>query len=562
MLSKNSKLGSASALFFVDAASKIIEISKDINIGKYQTAIEKSEILIGIFLKGIDYYHTYNRWSLSLCVNFAFVAWLMLLILTVLQNHTEYLKRNIHVHRPWILKFIMSNFFSLVYFASVIAACMVLFAKSRDFSHVMYSSLPLLMARVLLSKVDILWSVMCRLLTDLKNGRFYFGVFLYVILVLAGIEILVMAFFNRGVLSVIGFCLSIIPWLKVIAENNTTKFTILQKSICVLFTLTSLLLSIFPQLPVIQREPHYLLVVTAGFIIATGGVIYTFLVKSRDSMVIGFQTLALVLCVVVKMHSVSSIEHGHGLPRTNQMFSWSVLLLFPVVVFMTDGTTPARLFSIVLSLSSVYTLTSISYELLFLLVLTVQLMLWCLLEVYVFSVSEDNLEKSRKTNRQQQQQRQQLDLFTKDHIRIAFMFVYYIFVSFFGTGNIASINSFDISSTYCFQTVFNPWIQGVVLATKVLVPFLMVNFMFRSMQSMTSIPISHALFLVILILTDLMSIHFFFLVKDEGSWLEIGQSLSHFIITLAFVIFLVPVYGLSYFVSGAVSLKEKKEHTM
>ena len=149
----------------------------------------------------------------------------------------------------------------------------------------------------------------------------------------------------------------------------------------------------------------------------------------------------------------------------------------------------------------------------------------------------------------------------EDHLRIAFMFVYYIFISFFGTGNVASINSFDIASTYCFQTVFNPWIQGMVLAIKVLVPFLMVTLVFRSMDSTTVLPMK-SIFLIILLLTDIMSMHFFFWVKDEGSWLDIGQSLSHFLINLVFVIFLIPVYKLSSYVTGSVSLKVLKSHTM
>jgi len=57
-------------------------------------------------------------------------------------------------------------------------------------------------------------------------------------------------------------------------------------------------------------------------------------------------------------------------------------------------------------------------------------------------------------------------------LRRVVIFIMFILMAFFGCGNIASLNSFSPSSILPFVHVFNPFLMGMLLFFKVLVPFI------------------------------------------------------------------------------------------
>lgn len=59
--------------------------------------------------------------------------------------------------------------------------------------------------------------------------------------------------------------------------------------------------------------------------------------------------------------------------------------------------------------------------------------------------------------------------------------------------------------------------------------------------------------------------HFFFMVKDSGSWLDIGTSLSHYIISMTITIFIMLLYGLAWLLTSCtlnVPFFAKKRHVL
>lgn len=60
---------------------------------------------------------------------------------------------------------------------------------------------------------------------------------------------------------------------------------------------------------------------------------------------------------------------------------------------------------------------------------------------------------------------------------------------------------------------------------------------------------TRALFYVFLAMSDFMALHFFFLIRTEGSWLDIGTSLSHYVITMATTLFIIILLFLAKFLT-------------
>ena len=501
-------------------------------------AIELAHRTINGTLKGITYYHQYNRLFLSLVVNLAFFMWIFLLLMKILENNTRMVK----IAHPYI-SVVNSKLFFICYHSVLSFIFVIASITYKDLTQTVFSFLPLLLFRDVASKLLILMKNIEKIKEMLlTNTSVTIMTVCYLILIFCFIEIIVFSFFRRSYLSLVGLFLSLLPWLQ---RLYSTALPNLEKAFCFMWSVACVVISIFPQLPVITREENYLLVVIASFIIITNGVSYCLIVKENNTYIVSIITGFLLVNTVVKMHVILNVKNGSGLPFYDQIYSWCSLVVMPMLVSFVDKKSHARLVAVSLALFGMYLLMSISYDALFLVVLICLMALWVILEKYVF-----HDKKQWQTDENQ---------LTTAHIRIAVMFTYFIFLSFFGTGNIASINSFDIASVYCFKTVFNPWVQGIILALKVAIPFAVVIIFFRSLQKLICIPLAGC-FLMILLFGDIMAVNFFFLVKDEGSWLDIGQSLSHFVITLAFICMLVPMYWLSYFVSGNIELEKIKLH--
>lgn len=74
-----------------------------------------------------------------------------------------------------------------------------------------------------------------------------------------------------------------------------------------------------------------------------------------------------------------------------------------------------------------------------------------------------------------------------------------------------------------------------LLIFKILIPFILVCCCFILINRAISQPESGSFFTVIN-MYDVIAISFFFLVRDSGSWKDIGISISHYIVACAFIV--------------------------
>lgn len=115
----------------------------------------------------------------------------------------------------------------------------------------------------------------------------------------------------------------------------------------------------------------------------------------------------------------------------------------------------------------------------------------------------------------------------------------YILLCFFGTGNMASISSFDPLWTRHFYTVFSPFKMAILILLKVAIPMILVGCLIRVLASDTTI------FFGVLLLGDCLAIPLMYCVTPYGSWLDIGSAISRFVIAIMLPCILLVVYYVS-----------------
>ena len=139
---------------------------------------------------------------------------------------------------------------------------------------------------------------------------------------------------------------------------------------------------------------------------------------------------------------------------------------------------------------------------------------------------------------------------TLSDARIALFFLTLLQSAFFSTGNIAAVSAFSLDSVYRLIPIFDPFSQGLLLILKLMIPFALISANLGILNKRLGVAPS-ALFMLVMALSDFLTLHFFWVVKDEGSWLEIGSTISHFVIASLLCVFVASLEGVSeLFIAG------------
>jgi phosphatidylinositol glycan class N len=209
---------------------------------------------------------------------------------------------------------------------------------------------------------------------------------------------------------------------------------------------------------------------------------------------------------------------------------------------------------IFLTFSPVFIILSLSYEGLFYFAFCLTLLSWVRLEHHIYTFEKFNAAPSTQTPQpkathtavsDRAKQLTSADRGDLEHpyralelsdARIALFFFFLLQSAFFSTGNIGSISSFSLESVFRLIPVFDPFSQGALLMLKLMIPFAVISANLGILNRRLGMAPS-ALFMLVMAFSDVMTLNFFFLVKDEGSWLDIGTTISNFSIASVLSVF-------------------------
>lgn len=212
-----------------------------------------------------------------------------------------------------------------------------------------------------------------------------------------------------------------------------------------------------------------------------------------------------------------------------------------------------RLVVIFLTCAPTFVIFTISYEGLFYVAFWVTLVAWVALEYEVYKKSTKTLDAvvkapsgngSTETKQVPASAPNPYRPLRLSDARVALFFFVFLQSAFFSTGNVASISSFSLDSVTRLIPIFDPFSQGALLILKLMIPFALVSANLGVLNKRIGVAPS-ALFMVVMAISDILTLYFFWVVKDEGSWLEIGSTISHFAIASLLSVFVAALEGVS-----------------
>ncbi|ESN91299.1 hypothetical protein HELRODRAFT_108298 [Helobdella robusta] len=518
----------------------------------YEDVIRKCPPLIETILEGFQYYHQYDRFILGCCVTLSYVGWMLLITTTLIIHHTGINSQHQHHQQHHCSEgqgFFLnsctssstSRYIRSMFKLSAVGVIIFLFGQHKPLMHYIYFLLPLCLWFLVIDRLLLLWGWLLLLLIFVVCCR-------YLLFRVVDVFIIVFSFIHRQLLSVGLLCMALWPWF----QRSPTPSLATQAG----WTASCILMSIFPLLPTVSKDSNYP-AVFVHFISLNTTTTTTPPPPPPPSAMHRFIKCILVLVVLsglivwwfVGVRNNDAGFKSSSLASFLHFISWLILASSFILPLHSSTRIVDRIASISLSFFSTYILLSIAHESLFYLCLCLLMHFWVSMETNMDAPLVSSRQDFRKFDLIQR------NLKASD-VRCSFFFLFFLLTSFFGTGNIASINSFDPTSVLCFVSVFSPFVMGGLMLFKIIILFLVVTCCFHAIQVCTNVP-TNSFFYIVFIISDYMALHFFFMVRDTGSWLDIGTSISHYVIVMSLIIFLFVIITLSRFLTEKMMVTGK-----
>ncbi|XP_069359689.1 GPI ethanolamine phosphate transferase 1 [Maniola hyperantus] len=509
---------------------------------QYEKVVKLSEEIMHLSLSGLTYYHNYYQKPLLITVTLSFLGWIMCLLRFLIEQkmcaQTE-MPRNKNQRIIRSFKTIDRVIKILAVFASMLL-CLMIYVQSLPVQYYIYFLMPIFLWIYALTPVN-LW---IQTLNLLKNKRRIYFLGIEILCYTLGSIALGLALTHRWVLSIPLLGMSLWPFFSASIHK-------LPKLVCVAWPIGCVSLSVFSFTPVIGKDSCIELVVLAGLIWLLIHSMYIWkclLPKSDDQdvmreMIISIiQIFLLALSLQIIYLQARRFEESLPISQTLQTVCWIVSVLLPLIPLLYTKKFINRLVGINTAILNFYLLLSVAHEGLFMVTLILNVNCWMFLEFKLsnfrnIKIGECVFEEETSSNGEKHLVCLERSINSQD-FRRAFFYTLYIILAYFGTGNIASLNSFEVRWVLCFTTSFQPFVMTGLILLKTLSPFLSVACTFRAIQYLTKAPFG-CLNMIVLIYSNIMGLHMLYHVRNTGSWLEIGTSISQYIIVQVITLFIV-----------------------
>ncbi|KAG9256424.1 phosphatidylinositolglycan class N [Emericellopsis atlantica] len=537
-------------------ASRLASIRALIDAGKVEEAVEETDALMALALDGLRYYQTYDWLFLRTVVTLGYLGWMAYALTAVVD--TFVVKEHISPSR----KAGHLTFFS----ALLVTFYAYFYVSAAPWTYYVYVFYPVMFWEEVFAKRESLVQGGKVLFAHVQGIGAVMALVANIIFYVAVIESLALGYIHREVftgLFVLGSLWPVAYGLSFLRSNLFLSFG---------WAFSCLVMSVFTLLPA-QKVEDVTLIVAGGVLMALIGLLYLvfqdFVLKDFSSankrpqansdvavgrVLVGAQVGLIILSIIVTRSSALSIQSKNGLPPGNQIVGWLVFIVSFLMPFAyrLDKTTHYmhRLIVIFLTCAPTFVILAISYEGLFYVAFSMLLLAWVRLETNAQNFVAARTPQNGRAKKDEKVGAAVLRALTLSDARVVLFFMILLQSAFFSTGNVASVSSFSLESVARLIPIFDPFSQGALLIVKLMIPFALISANLGVLNKRLGVAPS-ALFILTMGLCDILTLYFFWVVKDEGSWLEIGSTISHFVIASLLCVFVAALEGVSaLFISG------------
>lgn len=484
-------------------------------------AIELTEQLMKTSLAGLQYLTTYNWRFIRTIVTVGFIGW-------IVYAFTIFLR--LFILGGKLFDHIKTTKFNIMVFG-VLGGILnyVLYYQRSPFNFYMYLLFPIYFWSQFFTNKKILQDG----ISEFFKGISINGKIVMAILTIVLYESIVYGFFHRWILTAVFNLLAFYPVICGIKDMKSNM----------LWIITSMSISVFTLFDAVKIESLNQ-INFSGFLIITSGIYGYSKLKpkmiSKTQSLITIQIALICMMIIVTNTSVVYLQLRQGLPRWSQVGGWIILLVsllaVPLLHYQTrpsNSNYKVRMLIIYLTFAPTFIILSISFEAIFYFLFTAYVIQWIEIE----STLHNGLNW--------------IQLY-----RVSIIGFFLLQIAFFGTGNISSISSFSLDSVYRLIPIFDPFPMGALLMLKLIIPYIILSCGLGIMNMKLGIK-DYAVSTLILSTSDILSLNFFYLLRTEGSWLDIGVTISNYCLAILSSLFMFIVEVISHVILRNVIIKDE-----